>query len=173
MYAPDPHAFPLAPLTSDPLSDSDDRLPDDKHPPFDLSAPPPSLDSFLSEYRRMVEYVCGLLPQAVGAAPVTPLPRALFESFFASATPSQQSLSFNWFDQVHMALVVADECMVSYLAAGRSDRLFIPPRHNSYAVRGEHAPGKAVPINKSLLAHFEKPVCPSLLVGLSVRDSLA
>ena len=38
----------------------------------------------------MVKYICGLFPQAAGAPPVVPPPRVLFESFFASATPSQQ-----------------------------------------------------------------------------------
>ena len=74
---------------------------------------------------------------------------------------------------VHTALVDADSHMVSLLASGRSERLFLPPRHTSYAVRGEHASGKAVPVNKSLLAHFDKPLRPFLLVGLSVHDAMA
>ena len=63
--------------------------------------------------------------------------------------------------------------MASLLASGCSERLFLPPRHTSYAVRGEHASGKAVPVNESLLAHFDKPLRLSLLVGLSVRDTMA
>ena len=35
----DPHAFPSAPPPTDLLSDSDERFPDDDHPPFDPSAP--------------------------------------------------------------------------------------------------------------------------------------
>ena len=60
--------------------------------------------------------MCGLFPQAVGTPPVVPPPCALFESLFASATPSQKSLSFNWFDQVRTALVDADTRMAAYLA---------------------------------------------------------
>ena len=121
--------FLLLPPPSNPLSDSDERFLDDNHPPFDPSAPPLSLDSFRSEYRRMIEYICGLFPQAAGAPPVAPPPCALFESFFASSTPSQQSLSFNWFDRVCTALIDADARMASLIASGSSERLFLPPRH--------------------------------------------
>ena len=165
----DPHAFPSALPPSDPLSDSDERYPDDDHPLFDPSAPPLSLDSFRSEYRRMVEYISGLFPQAAGVPPVDPPPRALFESFSASATLSQQSL----FQLVRTALMDTDARISSWLASGRLDRGFIPPRHNSYAVRCPHASGKAVPVNESLLAHFDKTLRPSLLVGLSIRDAMA
>ena len=114
----------------------------------------------------------GLFPQAVGAPLVTTPPRALFESFFASAALSQQSLSFNWFDRVHTAPVDADARMASFLTAGHSDRSFIPPRHTSYAVCGEHASGRVVPVNESLLAHFEKPLRPSLWL-VSFCDSMS
>ena len=40
-------------------------------------------------------------------------------------------------------------------------------------MRGDHASAKAIPINESLLAHFERPLRPNLLVGLSVRDAMA
>ena len=83
-----------------------------------------------------------------------------------------QSFSFNWFDRVHTALD-ADAHKASLLVSGRSEHLFLLPRHTLYAVRGEHASGKAVPVNESLLAHFDKPLHPSLLVGLSVRDTMA
>ena len=59
--------------------------------------------------------MCGLFPQAVGAPTVTPPPCALFESFFAYATPFQQSLSFNQFDRVRTALFDADARMASIL----------------------------------------------------------
>ena len=163
----DPHAFPTPPPPADPLFDSDDRYPD-ADPPLDPSAPPLSLDSGRSEYRRMVEYVCGLFPQAAGVPPVAPPPHALFESFFASATPAAQSLAFNWFDRVRTVLVDVDARMAGFFASDRSERLFLPQRLSTYAVRRECATGRAVPVNDSLLAHFEKPLRPLLLVGLSL-----
>ena len=63
--------------------------------------------------------------------------------------------------------------MAAFLTSGRSGRVFLPPRHLSYAVRGDHAGAKAVPVNESLLAHFERPLRPNLLVGLSVCDAMA
>ena len=98
----------------------------------------------------MVEYIVGLFPQAACAPP-----RALFESFFASASPSPQLLLSNWFDRVRQAFVDADTRISAFLAAGRSDRAFLPAHHLSYAVRDEHASGKAVPVNESLLSHFD------------------
>ena len=76
------------------------------------------------------------------------------------------------FDRVHTALVDGDSRMASLLASGHSERLFLLPRHTSYAVQGKHASGKAVPVKESLLAHFGKPLRPSLLVGLPVRDAM-
>ena len=99
-YPPDPYA-PSAPLaSSDPLADDDDRFPGDVHDPLDPSAPPLSLDSACSEYRHMIDYVCGLFPQATGVPPTAPPLCALFESFFAPATPSIQ---LNWFDGAHLS----------------------------------------------------------------------
>ena len=116
----------------------------------------------------MIDYVCGLFPQAVD-----PPPRALFESFFAEAPQAQTPLAFNWFERVRTLLIDADSRMASWLATGRSDRLFFPPRHNTYAVRGPHAGGRAVPVNESLLAHYDKQLRPSLQVGLQVHDLMA
>ena len=169
----DPHAYPSAVPPSDPLSDSDDRFPDEAHPPLDPSAPLISLDSSRSECRHMFDFVCGLFPQAAGVPPADPPPRAIFESFFESAMPSRQPLAFNWFERVRTTLVDADSCMAAWLAAGHSDCTFIPPRHTLYAVRGLLASGRAVPVNESLLAHFERPLQPSLQVDLTVRDLMA
>ena len=44
--------------------------------------------------------------------------------------------------------------MASLLASGRSERLFLPQQVSTYAVRGEFAAGRAVPVNESLSAHF-------------------
>ena len=116
-------AYPYDPYaTSAPLADEDERFPDDIHNPLDPSAPPLSLDSARSEYRRMIDYVCGLFPQAAGVPPA-PRPPALFESFFAPAAPVTPSLNFNWFDRVRTALEDADSCLAVLLASGRPEVL--------------------------------------------------
>ena len=63
--------------------------------------------------------------------------------------------------------------MVGSLASGRSERLFLPQRLSTYAVHGECATGRAVPVNDSLLVHFDKLHRPSLLVRLSARNAMA
>ena len=168
----DPHASASAPQFEDPPLDTDDRPFDDDVPFADPSAPSLSLDSLRSEYRRMAEYILGLFPQAVGVSPSAPPPLALFESFFAASALSPPTLHFNWFDHVCQSITDADARMASFLTSGCSDRAFLPSRHLSYAMRGEHSGAKAVPVNESLLAHFERPLRPNLLVGLSVRDAM-
>ena len=169
----DPLAHSAVPQFEDPGFDPDDRQFDDDTHFADPSAPPLSLDSSRSEYRCMVEYVLGLFPQASGVPPSAPPPRALFESFFADSTPSSPNLHFNWFDRVRQSLTDADARMAAFLSSGSSDRVFLPSRHLSYEVRGDHVGAKAVPANESLLAHSECPLRPNLLVGLSVRDAMA
>ena len=153
-----PHALSSAPPFEDPVFDPDDRQFDDETHFTDPSSPSISLDSSRSEYRRMVEYVLGLFPQASGVPPSAPPPRTLFESFFADSTPQSPNLHFNGFDRVRQSLTDADSRMAAALSSGRSDRVFLPSRHLSYAVRGDHAGAKAVPVNESLLAHFERPL---------------
>ena len=107
----------------------------------------------------MVEYICGLFPQASGVPPVVPPPHALFESFFAPAAPAAQSLAFNLFDRIRRALVEADASVAALLASGRPEHLLLPQRLATYSIRGECA-GWAVPVNESLLAYFEHHLCP-------------
>ena len=173
-YPPDPFV-PLTPgASADPLlDDDDDRFPGDVPDPLDPSAPPLALESVRSEYRRMINYICGLFPQAVGVPPSALPPHALFESFFAPATPAIPSLQLNWFDRVHSALMEADSRVASILSSGRTERVVLPQRLASYAVKGDCALGRAVPINESLLSHFERPLRTNLKLGITVRDAMA
>ena len=171
-YPPDPFAPSTPGASADPLlDDDDDRFPGDIHDPLDPSAPPLlALESARSEYRRMIDYICWLFPQAVGVPPSAPPPRALFESFFAPATPS---LQLNWFDRVRTSLIEADSRVASILSSGCPECMVLPQRLTSYAVKGDCALGRAVPINESLLSHFERPLRPNLQLGITVRDAMA
>ena len=77
---------------------------------------------------NMIVYICGLFPQAVGVPPSAPPPCALFESFFAPATPS---LQLNWFDRVHGSLMKADSRVASILPSGCPERVVLPQRLTS------------------------------------------
>ena len=59
----------------------------------------------------------------------------------------------------------------AFLSSGRSDFSFLPPHNASYAVRGGFASGQAVPVNPSMLSHFEKQLKPSYHVGLTIREA--
>ena len=132
----------------------DSPFDDDEAPFADPSAPPLPLDSSRFEYRRMVEYILGLFPQVAGVPPSAMPPRTLFKSFFATSTPSSPDLHFNWFDRVRQSLLDADSRIASFLSSGRSDRVFMPFRRPTYAVCGDHAGARAVPVNESLFGTF-------------------
>ena len=69
------------------------------------------------------------------------------------------------------ALSEADARLASLLASGQAESSLLPPRSTQYAVRGENALGSAVPVNPSLLSMFERPLRPSLQLGLTVREA--
>ena len=125
------------------------------------------------EYCRMIDYICGLFPQAVGVPPSAPPPRALFESFFAPATPATPSIQRNWFDRVRASLMEADSRVASILSSGRPERIVLPQRLPSFAVKGDCTLGRVVPVNESLLSHFERPLRPNLQLGITIRDAMA
>ena len=99
-------------------------------------------------------------------------PRALFESFFAPAAQATPSVQLNWFDRVRTSLFEADSRVASLLSSGRPERLVVPTRAPSYAVKGDCALGHAVPVNESLLSHFDRPLRPSLQLGLTICDAM-
>ena len=63
--------------------------------------------------------------------------------------------------------------MASILSSGRSERILLPQRLSTYAVKGDCALGRAVPVNESLLSHFERPLRPNLQLGITIRDAMA
>ena len=115
----------------------------------------------------MLSFIVHLFTQAVGSPSVFP-PRALFEDFFTPSTVPPQPIFLNWFERVHTVLAYADSCMAASLAAGRCDYSFIPLRSPSYAVHGDFAQGRAVPLNPSLLSLFERPLKPASLEAFVV-----
>ena len=121
----------------------------------------------------MIAFMVDLFPQAVGSPSAPPPPRALFEDFFGSSAPTSSPIFLNWFEQVRTALSDADSRLASFLASGRSDFSFLPPRNSSYVVRGEFALGQAAPVNPSLLSLFERQLKPSHHVGMSICEAAA
>ena len=139
----------------------------------DPEAPVPLLlsDSTRAEVRRMYQYLVDLFPQAVGSEQAPPPPRALFEEFFAAPSSPHQPVFLAWFGGVRSTLSEADSRIASLLASGRRESSLLHPRNTQYSVGGEASLGSAVPINPSLLAMFERPLRPSLQLGLTVREA--
>ena len=76
-------------------------------------------DSVHSEFHRMMAFIVDLFPQVAGSPSVPPPPRALFEDFFSSPTPSSSPIFLNWFGRVRSALEEADFRLASFVAFGR------------------------------------------------------
>ena len=155
-FAPDD---PFAPGFADP--EAPDSAAPDPEAPAPLSVP----ESVRAEVRRMYQYLVDLFPQA------PPPPRALFEDFFAPASTPHQPMYLSWFERVRSALAEADSRVASLLASGRLEASLLPPRSVQYAVNGDYALGYAVPVNPSLLAMFDRPLRPSLHLGLTIREA--
>ena len=81
------------------------------------------------------------------------------------------SLSFLHGLRESALLSEADSRIASLLASGRPESSLLPPRNTQYSVGGEASLGSAAPVNPSLLAMFERPLRPSLHLGLTVREA--
>ena len=90
-----------------------------------------------SEFRRMMGFIVDLFPQAAGSPSVPPPPRALFEDFSSSSTPSSSPIFLNWFERVRPALSEADSRLASFVASNHGDFLLLPSRSPFYAVHGD------------------------------------
>ena len=156
-YGPDD---PFAPGFGDPDT-SGAASPDPEAP-----VPPPLSDSARAEVRGMYQYLVDLFPQAAGSSQAPLPPRALFEEFFAAPSSPHQPVFLTWFERIRSTLSEADTLIVNLLASGRPESSRLPPRQAQYSVGGGSSLGSAAPVNPSLLAMFERPLRPSLHLGL-------
>ena len=133
--------------------------------------PPPLSDSARAEVRHMYQYLVDLFPQSAGSSQAPPPPRALFEEFFAVPSSPHQPVFRTWFERVSSTLAKSDSRISSLLASGRLESSLLPPRNARYSVGGGSSLGSAAPVNPSLLVMFERPLRPSLHLGLTVREA--
>ena len=111
----------------------------------------------------------GPLPAVSLQAP--PVPRTLFEEFFAAPSSPHQPVFLAWFERVCSTLSEADSRTASLLASGRPESSLLPPRNTQYSVGGEASLGSAASVNPSLLAMLERPLRLSLHLGLTVCEA--
>ena len=94
-----------------------------------------------------------------------------FEEFIATPSSPHQPIFLAWFERVRSTLCETDSCIASLLASSRPESSLLPPHNTQYSVGGEASLGSAAPVNPSLLAMFERPLRPSLHLGLTVREA--
>ena len=180
---PPPAFHPLSghsvPPSAPPLSEFDTGADDAFAPGFDdpdssgavAPTPSPLSDSARAEVRRMYQYLVDLFPQSAGSSPAPLPPRALFEEFFAAAPSPHQPVFLSWFERVQSTLSDADARILALLASGRPESSLLPPRLSQYSVGGGSASGSAAQVDPSLLAMFERPLRPSLHLGLTLCEA--
>ena len=179
-----PLSGPSAPPSAPPLSDFDYGNDDAFAPGFgdpdssgavapdpEAPVPPPLSDSARAEVRRMYQYLVDLFPQSAGSSPAPLPPRALFEEFFAAPSSPHHPVFLSWFERVRSTLSDADARILSLLASGRPESALLPPRQSQYSVGSGSSLGSAAPVNPSLLAMFERPLRPSLHLGLTLCEA--
>ena len=179
-----PLSGPSAPTSAPPLSDFDYGNDDAFAPGFgdpdssgavapdpDAPVPPPLSDSALAEVRRMYQYLVDIFPQSAGSSPAPLPPRALFEEFFAAPSSPHHPVFLSWFERVRSTLSDADARILSLLASGRLKSDLLPPRQSRYSVGSGSSLGSAAPVKPSLLAMFERPLRPSLHLGLTLHKA--
>ena len=124
-----------------------------------------------AEVRRMYQYLVDLFPQSAGSSPAPLPPRTLFEEFFAAPPSPHQPMFLSWFERVQSTLSDADARILALLASGRPESSLLPPRLSQYSVGRGSASGSAAQVNPSLLVMFERPLRPSLHLGLTLREA--
>ena len=159
------HNDPFAPGFGDPES-SGAAAPDPEAP-----VPPPLSDSAHAEVRHMYQYLVDLFPQSAGSSPAPLPPRALFEVFFAAPSSPHQPVFLSWFERVRSTLSDTDARIISLLASGHPESSQLPPRQPQYSVGSSSSFGSAAPVNPSLLPMFERPLRPSLHLGLTLCEA--
>ena len=94
------------------------------------------LEAVCSEFCRMMCFIVNLFPQAAGSPSIPSPPRAVFEDFFCSSTPSSSPIFLNWFERVRSALSEADSHLANFVASGRGDFLLLSSRSPVCCSRG-------------------------------------
>ena len=140
-------------------------------PDPEAPASPHLSDSARAEVRWMYQYLVDIFLQAAGSSQAPPSPQTLFEEFFAVPSSPHHPVFLIWFERVRSTLSEADARIVSLLASGRPESSLLSPRQTQCSVGSSASLGSAPPVNPSLQAMFERPLRPSLHLGLTLREA--
>ena len=135
--------------------------------------PPEVPPSNVREYRRMLEYIIALFPEAKGEQAPVRVTKSLFEGFFnPQESPQTPFPSLSMFERVRQSLNDADERLVKNASSSRGAKNLIPRRRRIYTVTSSSSSSEAPELNESLSAHIGV-LKPSRSVGISYAEATA
>ena len=126
----------------------------------------------IREYRRMLNFITNVFPEALGERPGLKDPRGLMERRFMLSRDGKGPLpTLNWYDRVQYAHAHADQHLYTHLAAKKPDFYLISKAKRIYSVPGNPSKGKFIKLNDSLFHFFEKKsIGLSKEVGITLRE---
>ena len=153
-----------APAPPDALEFPFDDDPNNRSLDSDAACPP---SSHSSDYRRMLDFILALFPQAEGVDLSSKLSRSLFESILPGVlAPVPPLPRFTVFERVSAALAEADGRLKRVVHSKKSDVSLLPRHRSLYSTTGLPVEGKALPLNPSLEALLPKPLPSSRDVSI-------
>ena len=124
----------------------------------------------VKDYRRMMNFIVALFPQARGLDLGRKDYRSLFEDFFKSDDRLPPIPSLKWFARVQTAFEDADSRLDLLFETRRSDTSLLVPRKKLYSVAENPSRGKALPVNPSFEALLNRPVNSSRFMNFCLKD---
>ena len=123
------------------------------------------------EYKRMMNFITSMYPQALGEPSKPPRERAIFENIFSEPPPHTPATpSLVWFQRLISLMEESDEKLRKHILEGKFDSNLIPTRKPLYDVSGNPSRGRATLLNKSLEAHLERVPSLSRLLDINLRE---
>ena len=126
------------------------------------------------DFKKMIEYVVSLFPQAVAQNDPSAPPRAFFESIYNDERPSTPNPVLKWFDRVMVELSRTDTRVAKYYPKrSRKFEHLIPKKREFVSVHENPSKGTALTVNKSLFPYFVGSVSSRRLVGFNLTETVA
>ena len=126
-----------------------------------------------SEYRRMMEFITSMYPQALGDSGQAAKQRSLFETIFSQPPPTTSPTpSFVWFERLLSLFNESDDRLASQVKAGKASTRLLPGRKNIYSVSGNPSSGRSVPLNESLEVLLDRSPSLTRMLGMNIREGM-
>ena len=138
---------------------------------FESDVNPPLSPSCSSDYRRILNFIIAMFPEAQGEEIPARLSRSVFESIFPNnSDPVPPLPKLRLFKRVGTELSDADERLAKFVSTKKPDRMLLPRCKPLYGVTGLPSEGKAVPLNNSIDSQLSKSVPSYRDISLSLVE---